>query len=1276
MRAHVGAGLVVACLCLTVTAFAEPVVVELTALEALFKTLHAPNATESPRLLQSESGFVRFVGAPPGTYFFMTVPGLKSSNAEATARDFMAANAGAFAKPSLRSGFNTERATGEGDRFYVRLQQTYNGLPVFGAEVIVQTNGSGGVACVLSDIMQDPSLLENGEVALTPTLGTAEAKQKAIAWVAEIYNVGCDDLESSDAERGVYEPSVVGASGPICVVWKMTVSGGRGMPVSEVVLVDAHSGEVVFHYPLIHNAKVREIYDGNNEQFLLTFTGLDIPGDLVRIEGAPPTGIEDVDLAYDYLGDTYDFYYDVHGRDSTDNAGLTLSATVRFCVVGNPCPYENAFYVWKDTAPDSPLVDRMYFGEGMIADDVTAHELTHGVTWYESNLIYAYESGAINEGFSDIWGEYVDLTNNAGTDTPEVRWLMGEDTPMGALRDMADPPRFGLPDRLGSPFYYTGEFDNGGVHINMGVPSKLCYLLTDGDSFNGEIVEAMGIERTAELFYELQTSLLSSSAGWHDFYMALGQATVNQGYTFEERLNVLAAARAVEIAPPLSQNKLKNFRAVATFDLVTEEPVIALYWTRPESGLSDEIGLVRSTEGFPATPTDGEEIYRGRSDRFLDTGVVAGTRYFYSLFLLATEGFPEVLFAQAEAGETPPDQLTEVFSTDPAVPAIDRNPIDLAFTQILYAPTGLPVSPLGPVQRPLDYAYYTASIKKGQYELPVAREDEEGSAIAFPMTDDSVISFDTGVVPVPFFGKKYTKLHVSANGYVAFEDVSSGSSNNFPSLASHYAVPRISFLFADLSPKTIGETWARDMDDRLVLTFENVAEFGASDSPPGQSPNTVQVELFYSGHIRVTYLGLSVQNAVCGLSDGRGVPEDPANRFPNVRSIEFESDLSKLPAELAVITIEPMAPQSVDSGDLISLSVQTNVPEGQGVPAFSAEWDGPVDLPFGDNHDGTGTFHWQTTYDDFGAYTLRVTATLGDWGAYQDVVLIVGDVEQLPVASGLLLRSNNPVEDPSRDRPVSVNSQLTAEYAYSHPLESQEPASYAEGGTSIMWFKNNSLVPAFTNQLVVAPQATRANDRWFFMVTPRTVSGVQGIPQQSAIVTVLELPEVMNVALPHQLPDAHSPEDLPLQDLPMAKGPAVGGTTVVILGRFLDVPMSVKFGGVEVESIKSVSENRLEVVTSAHAPSRIEAGEPIPEDVLVTTAVGWGILQSAFVFVDTGIPIIRADVNKDGTVDAVDVQLVINALLQLTKARINTDVNRDGKTDSVDVQVVVNEALK
>ena len=141
------------------------------------------------------------------------------------------------------------------------------------------------------------------------------------------------------------------------------------------------------------------------------------------------------------------------------------------------------------------------------ADDVVGHELTHGVTDFTSNLLSYYQSGAINESLSDVWGEFIDQTNGSGTDTPAVKWLLGEDIPgfPGGIRNMSDPTQFSDPDKMTSPNYFTGSADNGGVHQNTGINNKAAFLMTDGGTFNGKTVVGLGIDKVAKIYYEAQT---------------------------------------------------------------------------------------------------------------------------------------------------------------------------------------------------------------------------------------------------------------------------------------------------------------------------------------------------------------------------------------------------------------------------------------------------------------------------------------------------------------------------------------------------------------------------------------------------------------------------------------------------------------------------------------------------------------------------------------------------------------------------------------------------
>ncbi len=483
-----------------------------------------------PRLARTWAGYIRILGSPPGQCF--TVSTTVAADPESTARYFLDEHKTAFGIESVEFDFTAKSIKTQDGRSHVRLGQLYDGIPVFAAETLVQLNAEDGVEYVSNDIITDAELLDLGAISMVPSITGADAVQIAVDAMAEEYPGA--ELHAEPAVVMIYHPSIIGKIGPTCLVWSTTVTGGPESLAVELVLVDAHSGEVALNYSLMSTAKYRLIHDANGEAWFG-------PDNLRRQEGDQPYGlVPDVDLAYDFLGDTYDFYKSHHGRDSIDGAGMVMRGVVRVCFQDVPCPYQNAGWDSQNRL--------MLFGEGWVTDDITGHELTHGVGDYESNLVYAGESGAIDESFCDMWGEWIDQTNNRGNDSANVKWLIGEDSPVGAFRSMEDPPQYGDPDRKGSPDWYSGSDDKAFVHINSGVNNKLCYLLTDGGTFNGQTVTGMGISKVAELYYEVQTRLLTSGSDYYLLYAALKQAAINLGWSGSQIQNLERGCLAVEIA--------------------------------------------------------------------------------------------------------------------------------------------------------------------------------------------------------------------------------------------------------------------------------------------------------------------------------------------------------------------------------------------------------------------------------------------------------------------------------------------------------------------------------------------------------------------------------------------------------------------------------------------------------------------------------------------------------------------------------------------------------
>src|SRR5690606_11509463 len=131
-----------------------------------------------------------------------------------------------------------------------------------------------------------------------------------------------------------------------------------------------------------------------------------------------------VDDVYEFLGDAYNFFLNEHGHDSYDGNGSPLIATVNV-------PFMNACWGCSldpgSLSEDPGDIREMLFAPEFTIDDIVAHEMAHGVTQFTSDLIYFGFSGAINESFSDMWGDWVDMTNGSANDTAENRWIIGED---------------------------------------------------------------------------------------------------------------------------------------------------------------------------------------------------------------------------------------------------------------------------------------------------------------------------------------------------------------------------------------------------------------------------------------------------------------------------------------------------------------------------------------------------------------------------------------------------------------------------------------------------------------------------------------------------------------------------------------------------------------------------------------------------------------------------------------------------------------------------------
>lgn len=236
--------------------------------------------------------------------------------------------------------------------------------------------------------------------------------------------------------------------------------------------------------------------------------------------------------AHIYSGWTYDYFFKRFGRRGLDNADLAIRNIV------HPVLRQD-FFENFDLVPDFYL-NAAYFGEGLMvygvglqpgitlvgdqtvdffsgALDIVAHELTHGVIEYSSNLIYLNESGALNEGFADIMGTSVErFFQQQGGGLMQADYLIGEDVVRpGGFRSMSDPGAFGDPDHYSRRF--TGTSDNGGVHINSGIVNQAFYLAVEGGTNRTSGISVQGVgsasrDQMEKVFYRAFTQMLPASA--------------------------------------------------------------------------------------------------------------------------------------------------------------------------------------------------------------------------------------------------------------------------------------------------------------------------------------------------------------------------------------------------------------------------------------------------------------------------------------------------------------------------------------------------------------------------------------------------------------------------------------------------------------------------------------------------------------------------------------------------------------------------------------------
>ncbi len=444
----------------------------------------------------------------------------------------------------------------------IRHAQAYRGLRVWGRDLIVRVDDSGRVTGVSARTVPSPV-----GISIEPTVSESAARTTALA-----------SMPATGVTATVEETELVFyGRDAVSLAWRVRASAG--LAHRDDVFVDAENGLILGRETLVPHGggaitgsgvdlsgttRSLELYEDGGTVFMINTTKdmFDASGTLPQ-EGkgvinlldarngdgsqlffvtSPSatswTGFENAVSAAFFADLVYDYFRSAHDRVSIDAAGMNMNLIVNF-----QNGFNNAF--WNGTFMVFGNGDGTSFSDLAGTLDVTAHEMSHGVIEHTANLVYEFQSGALNEHFADVFGVSTDFHHNGA----EANWLLGEDvtTPAIAgdcLRNMEHPDgadvAFGgqQPAHMDQFQDLPIDQDNGGVHINSGIPNRAYFLAaTTG---------GMTVAKAEEIWYRTLSMYLNRNSQFADFRLGIRQAAADlHGAGSLEQDAVTAALDAV-----------------------------------------------------------------------------------------------------------------------------------------------------------------------------------------------------------------------------------------------------------------------------------------------------------------------------------------------------------------------------------------------------------------------------------------------------------------------------------------------------------------------------------------------------------------------------------------------------------------------------------------------------------------------------------------------------------------------------------------------------------
>ena len=447
---------------------------------------------------------------PNFIYFSQSVK-LKSTDAKTKASEFLAENFRAFNLRSANDLVLLDETTDNYGLKNVTYRQQYQGIPVYDGLLKFHFNAKEELSSI------NGNSISIAKLNTVPDITAAEAEIIARDMVTkQDLNKSNRPLQTAKTNLIIFPKNLM-QGGIVTPYLAYQIEVTNKKDVREYIFINAHTGELVEQFTGIHPID-RKLYETNTTATNLKWKEGDaFPGTLSSWQQNEVVTSEHV----------YNFFKNAFGYVSYDAADHTMITVNNDPTISCPNARWNGTYAG--------------YCDGTATDDVIAHEWGHAYTEYTSGLIYQYQSGALNESYSDVWGETIDLINNymdegenlsVRTTTAcsgSLRWKVGEDATSfgGAIRDMWNPNCNGDPAKvLDAANYYCGTADSGGVHTNSGVTNHLYALLVDGGTYNGYTMTGMGFVKAAHLWWRAQKNYLTATSDFANFADAL-EASAN-----------------------------------------------------------------------------------------------------------------------------------------------------------------------------------------------------------------------------------------------------------------------------------------------------------------------------------------------------------------------------------------------------------------------------------------------------------------------------------------------------------------------------------------------------------------------------------------------------------------------------------------------------------------------------------------------------------------------------------------------------------------------------